>query len=727
MKKIILLILASAICTSSFAQRKLKYKDIYDAIGKEPSEHSFLKLKEYQSIMPEYPNTYVQSALIQWKWLQEDDPFLHYNNVLNLAYNTKLYLNLAIDKIKKDDREVKKNKVYYTNIGLSTNADELEQQAVIDHLSKLSDNVIKYETNVKKIISNFNQTIEKYNECIEIFKSIVAQQNNYKKLLVSNTQELRTKLNTLAQNYDSVGYYFTEFKTALGNYPIKNYNQETKEIPINTYRLEGLTSSNFINQEIPIWNYRQWVKEALDVMNGNINTLKNDSEKEIKKLRNQVTNLQKANAETDSIQEITPTNKTVNLVEKYDYESLLSYCLRYEAAIANLQVASMRSANNTQNQASYNDDYIQKANYYYDLHVKANTCYNYLADVIAHATDNNIELHQQSINSLYKNADNFKNNFVNNQKNEIAKIEAQNIENFKIYTVDQYAPNNCNYTHNGKNISAKPSNTSFADAQVGTYVTTYTCKDHNGNRYICGYIKTSANTSNGFVAKASSANTIAWFKDINAAAGGANSIIQVIPSKFAGIAVIAANTNANAVKSTAIKLDNDGKQIAKVDFATKSYPTACLYDEINENITAVLKGNTGNENATTKESATIETIDLTTKSSSVIGTFAIAGKIADIIKADANYITICNFTELEVNNQKLSSKSGIASICANTDKISATALDTNKEARAIKAFQVNAETICITGAYDNLNTETSSDETPAYLLLNNNGQFIYKN
>ena len=156
MKKIILLILASAVCTSTFAQRKLKYKDIYDAIGKEPSEHSFLKLKEYQTLMPEYPNTYVQSALIQWKWLQEDDPFLNYSNVLNLAYSTKLYLNLAIDKIKKDDREVKKNKAYYTNIGLSTNADELEQQAVIDHLSKLSDNVIKYETNVKKIISNFN-------------------------------------------------------------------------------------------------------------------------------------------------------------------------------------------------------------------------------------------------------------------------------------------------------------------------------------------------------------------------------------------------------------------------------------------------------------------------------------------------------------------------------------------------------------------------------------------
>ena len=134
MKKIILLLTAVLICATSFGQRKLKYKDIYEKIGNEPAEHTLLKLNEYQAAVPEFPNTYVQTGIIQWAWLQEEDPFLNYTYVRQLIYNTKLYLGLAISKIQSDEAEVKKNAKYYANLGVG-DAKTVTQEAVLNMLN----------------------------------------------------------------------------------------------------------------------------------------------------------------------------------------------------------------------------------------------------------------------------------------------------------------------------------------------------------------------------------------------------------------------------------------------------------------------------------------------------------------------------------------------------------------------------------------------------------------
>ena len=231
MKKTILLLIAALICVASYGQRRLKYKDIYDKLGSEPAEHTLLKLNEFQSMTPEFPNTYVQTALIQWKWLQDEDPFLNYSYVRQLIYNTKLYLGLAISKIQADEREVKKNSTYYTNLGVG-NAKEVTQEAVLQVLNDNMDKVKEYDEHVTKIIENFNTAVDKYNACTETFKAIVGHQNNYKNLLVTNSAELRAELKKLARDFDSVMLCFGIFKNELANYPIKNYNQQLDIKPI---------------------------------------------------------------------------------------------------------------------------------------------------------------------------------------------------------------------------------------------------------------------------------------------------------------------------------------------------------------------------------------------------------------------------------------------------------------------------------------------------------------
>lgn len=725
MKRIFILIILAAVASNLFAQRRLKYKDIFDRIGKEPAEHSVLKLSEFQKINPEFPNTYLQIGTIQWNWLKEEDPFLNYQYVERLIYNTKLYLGLAKSKINADEKEVKKNKTYYGNFNITSSIDELDQQAVLNYIQKISDKVLEYEKNVTAIINNYNSTVSKYNTCLDTYKSIVARQNNYKNLLLTATKEYKQQMKDLSQNYDSVIYYFNEFKTALGNYPIKNYNQNLKITKIATYRLEGLTSSDFLKPEITIWDYQSWVKDAFKLMDGDINTLKDGGEQEIKNLRARVVALKESQAETDSIQEVTIKNKLVNLTEKYDYESLLSASIKYETDKANFQIASMRSANNINNPASFNESLESKANYYYDLYSQAENAKKALKVLKERISDKNISKQEQLVNSLYGG----KAKFSSCEKEELAKINAikdTNINNFQKYAVNQLYPVGEEVTVQGKKINLEAKFTPFSEAATGSCNTVYTIKDNNGNRYAAGYVKTSATNSTGFVAKIASNGTPIWFTNVNAAPAGENNVVRIIPSNFSGILVLVGNSSASGCKTSVIKLDNNGKQTSKTDLTSTLYPTVVCYDEINEVASVVLKGNNGNFSTEKDDDCIVETVTLGQKNSSVLSqTFNLKGKVTDIIKMGENNIIICSFKEIKAGNDSQKAGSNIAAVKITPSEISCKTYKTDKDLFAVKAFKINTENINVLGNFNSMDSPVTIENAPCYIIINDKGEFIH--
>ena len=725
MKRIFILIILAAVASNLFAQRRLKYKDIFDRIGKEPAEHSVLKLSEFQKINPEFPNTYLQIGTIQWNWLKEEDPFLNYQYVERLIYNTKLYLGLAKSKINADEKEVKKNKTYYGNFNITSSIDELDQQAVLNYIQKMSDKVLEYEKNVTAIINNYNSTVSKYNTCLDTYKSIVARQNNYKNLLLTATKEYKQQMKDLSQNYDSVIYYFNEFKTALGNYPIKNYNQNLKITKIATYRLEGLTSSDFLKPEITIWDYQSWVKDAFKLMDGDINTLKDGGEQEIKNLRARVVALKESQAETDSIQEVTIKNKLVNLTEKYDYESLLSASIKYETDKANFQIASMRSANNINNPVSFNESLERKANYYYDLYSQAENAKKALKVLKERISDKNISKQEQLVNSLYGG----KAKFSSCEKEELAKINAikdTNINNFQKYAVNQLYPVGEEVTVQGKKINLEAKFTPFSEAATGSCNTVYTIKDNNGNRYAAGYVKTSATNSTGFVAKIASNGTPIWFTNVNAAPAGENNVVRIIPSNFSGILVLVGNSSASGCKTSVIKLDNNGKQTSKTDLTSTLYPTVVCYDEINEVASVVLKGNNGNFSTEKDDDCIVETVTLGQKNSSVLSqTFNLKGKVTDIIKMGENNIIICSFKEIKAGNDSQKAGSNIAAVKITPSEISCKTYKTDKDLFAVKAFKINTENINVLGNFNSMDSPVTIENAPCYIIINDKGEFIH--
>ena len=94
-KKIILLILFVCVLYSTYSQRKLKYKDIYDVVLANNIEQAYSLLTEYQKIDPEFPNTYFQLGLISFDWTKDADPLTQMSEVEYFIYNSTLFLGLA--------------------------------------------------------------------------------------------------------------------------------------------------------------------------------------------------------------------------------------------------------------------------------------------------------------------------------------------------------------------------------------------------------------------------------------------------------------------------------------------------------------------------------------------------------------------------------------------------------------------------------------------------------
>jgi hypothetical protein len=722
MKRILVLTLLCALCCNLSAQRRLRYKDIIDKMGKEPVEHTNMKLTEFQKVNPDFPNTYLQLGVISWNWLKEEDPFLNYSYVKQLIYNTNLFLGLAKSKISADDKEVKKNKSYYLNFNITSTPDELDQQAVSDYVDNLVEKAKEYERNVTKIIENYNSSIDKYNNCIDIFRSIVARENNYKNLLLTTNTASRKQFDELSQNFDSVLYFFNEFKAALGNYPIKDYNQKLKIIKIETYRLEGLTSSNFLQSEIPIWDYKNWVADAFKLMDGDVKYFKGNAEKEIKDLRSRISALKDRNAETDSIPEVLLPNKLVNMTEKYDYESLLSAIVKYEISKANLQISSMRKSNNVSNPESYNESLERKAAYYYDLYLLSQDAQNALSQLSGRISDNNIAKQEQIVNSLYKGRNVFSSSCTKDEETLLAEIKKENVNNFQKFAAGELFPQNSTAAHQGKTIPLSPETVDFSSSENG-YHTLYTIKDDAGNRYVCGYIKNSATASHGFVAKISPENNVLWLTQLNAAPAGINKIVQVIPSKFTGPVVLAVNTVNGANKTAVMKLDAGGKLRSKTEMTSPLFPVVCCYDEINETVTAVFKGENGNL-SDKLDDCDVETAVTGQKNTTLVsGAFSLKGKISDIFKFENSNIIVCNYKTVKAGKDSENSESGVAAVSVSGNTVSLGVYKDSKNLKVLKAFKLNAETINVLCGSGQTDGQLEDDSEAAYILLNNKCEF----
>lgn len=720
-----------------FAQRNLKYKDVFRTVVDKSKEEAYSTLLIYQKQDPYFPNTYFQLGLIAQYWSKDYDALTNIRDVRLFIYNTNLYFGLAKGKI--TEKDVRKNAEYYKNVkGLS----EIEKPSFEDvrfFISERMDENKEYEKNVNIVTNYFNSSIIHYNNCIRIFKDINENNRKIKDIFLTADEVFLKKLEQLESSFDSTIFYLQNYQTALKNYPIKDYNQKYKLFPIETYRLQGLTGSNFLNDEIRLWDYGSWTKELRKVLNNEIKPLRNDIEKANSKLDKSIAEIQKSKNYKLDFNTYTVDEKLINLIGKFDYNSILIALFKYKTAKQNFLAFTKIPLNDVKDTTS-TYSLLQKARYYNELVKKKEPVDSLRADFEKRIKPEDIRKYKQFFEDNYGGDSGLK-SFAQNEATFLNTTVEQSINNYKIFVLRDllHSHSIVDLPYHNKVIHLKIENKDFNEAKAGEYVITALNKDNSGNYYAAGYMKQKNPGVSAFVLKTNKLNNIEWLKlyPVSKSADDYGSFVQATET---GCELLITSIKDNQIKNYIYRLDQSGKLSSKKDISVALIPRYFNYDEINQNYLIAFKGMSIDNFESLSDNLVINRYKGNDFSQEWTSVLNVKGSLVNILKMNQSYFVFSNFTKFAAGSKIISSKAGVEE--AQTNAL-LTVLNENGQLEKslpyestnpyfiTNAFKLNSNTINLFGFKQPLMSICSAKPEnflkPLYLLIDANGTIYFDN
>jgi len=719
------------------AQKNLRYKNVYKTILEKNKEEAYSMLLIYQKQDPYFANTYLQLGLIAKYWSKDYDALTDIRDVKFFIYNTSLYFGLANAKI--DEKEIRKNDEYYRNVDKFKGIGKLKFDDIKSFVDEQIEANNRYKKNVAIVTNFYNSSIDHYNNCIKIFKEINQANRKIKDIFMVADDVLLDKVNKLNNSFDSTIFYLQNYQTAIKNYPIKEHNQKYKLYPIETYRLHGLTSSDFLKEEIHLWDYGSWVKELNTKLNTNIKELRKDISKANKNLDKHIKNIVGNNEYKTDFKKYKVDEKLVNRIFAFDYNSMLIPLFRYKEAKQDF-IAKSKNPVNDVSDTSNNFSSLQRSRFYNDLLKSKKLTDSLNTDFLTRINSYDVNKYKQFFKNNYGGEPGLK-NFSQNESDFLKSELDQAFNNFKSFLLREMLYDNRIVTlpYKRNSIELKIVNQDFKKAKSGDfYITSYN-KDNNGNYYASGFIKQRNPGVSAFVLKTNRLYDIDWLQ-IYPIGKPSDHFGSYIQSNENGCELLVTSVKGAEIKNHIFSMGKDGKQIRKKELKAGLIPCYFNYDEINENYLVAFKGIKVDEFENLSDNLVINEYigsSLTEKWSTVLN---LKGNLVNIIKMNESFFVFTNFTKFAQGSNIISSKAGVQKnetnsmlfVLDNIGKIQKTVPYTSKSAFFIaRALKINSNSINLVGFKQPLiNTRTAAKEDfaePMYLLVNTDGQIYYDN
>ncbi len=715
----------------AYSQRNLKYKDVYKAVNEKEKEEVYSLLLVYQKQDPFFANTYFQLGLIAQYWSKDYDALTNLKDVEFFIYNTGLYFGLANAKI--DAKEIRKNDKYYLNVDRFKSLEKLEVEEVKTFINEQIAANNEYKKNVYIVTDLFNSSINHYNRCINIFKDINRKNNKIKDIYMTAGPEFTKQLNELESSFDSTIYYLQNYQTAIKNYPIKEYNQKYKLLPIETYRLHGLTGSDFLKDEIPIWNYGAWVKDVKKVLSSDISKIRQDINTADDLLNKNTSFLLETNEFKEDFGLKGIDSRLKYKIGKFDHKSILLYLFNYKESKLEFLTQTKKPINNPEDSLNTYLT-IQKARFYENLVNKKLSSDSLNKNIVNNINSYDLNKYNEFFTNKYGGEAGLK-NYSNNESELLNKQLERSLNNFKYFLVNDKKSDSDSIEYKTAQIYLKKSIPDFEHAQNGMYYTVDYVKSGR-DFYITGYTSIKGKLQ-AFIAKTTRLSDIKWLKIITTKG---NSTGTNIREKGLGCELLMNEFNGSEFTNELYSFDDLGKQKDKISINIKGYPRYFSFDEINQQYLIISKGNTPNSINCLADPLTFAKVG-SEKNEVVWQTkLNIKGQFVDIIKLNQEYYLFSNFSEYSTDSTKLASKAGANPLSTNllinvVDESGAVlkekAILNNNPFFAIDAIKLSNKTINIVGLKSDLidlnNTEESREKKFLYLLLNSNGEVYYNN
>ncbi len=245
------------VCAVTKAQ---KYADIYNSLSSKTLDQAYSMLMEYQRSNPRWANTYLQLGMICEKQLLQTDPLRDIQSAQYWADNAKLFFD-AFEAFYSEN-DVRTNSGYYSNLDIPKSGNRVQDADLKVFVEQHRQFCKNFRDSATMVYEALEKSKDYYNRCIGNFKTICDKYNSLNEMLLCYDTQLQGMLDTLEADMDSCVNAFAQYKKLIEAYPIRDYRQTYAFKPIETFRLDGLTNTDFYMEHFTIWDYSKWIDQV---------------------------------------------------------------------------------------------------------------------------------------------------------------------------------------------------------------------------------------------------------------------------------------------------------------------------------------------------------------------------------------------------------------------------------------------------------------------------------
>lgn len=268
MKKTIILSAVMSLLSLITLEAQKKYDDIYIGMSNMTLDQQYTELMDFQRREPYFANTYIQLGVICKNIMILTDPLRDIESAQFWANNAALFFGNY--KVFYKDGEERSNSDYYVNLKIPQAGKKLTKEEVFAFVAKNQTLCQNFKDSTLLAYQAIEKSKMYYNRCITTFMSICEKYTNQNEALLQYDDQLQKVLDGLGNDIDSCVAAFKVYKAVLKNYPIMNYRQLYDFKTIETFRLDGITNSNFYDNRFTMWDYRKWIAEYEKILKEDI-------------------------------------------------------------------------------------------------------------------------------------------------------------------------------------------------------------------------------------------------------------------------------------------------------------------------------------------------------------------------------------------------------------------------------------------------------------------------
>lgn len=281
MKRILYIIIVLCAIYLVPAHAQDKYSDILERTRSlSPYEAAYLLMNSL-STDPENASIDYHLGNIFYDLLPTRDPLHHYTELSTLLYQSRLFYGNCLHFAK--DKKLPG----WQYEPLANGQKRIEYAALEQYIRPRLDDIKRRQTACDSIHHTFVRMAERYNRCQSLFTDFLNRYTREKTAHIRLQPAERDLLQSLRLAADSLDTDIADYQRALTLQPIDGYTPAFRKEPIVLYRLDGLTHTDFLQNDIATWDYSQWVTNFLNQQQEVYQRLYADLAREEQQLRQQ--------------------------------------------------------------------------------------------------------------------------------------------------------------------------------------------------------------------------------------------------------------------------------------------------------------------------------------------------------------------------------------------------------------------------------------------------------